>query len=95
MQSTAQHPHIPTLSEQARAIYEQKLQAKLESNHLGEAVATHVDTGDYAVAQTHSQAARKLLAKHKPDGRIVTFTIGPPTDADLRLAHRLLVGQDR
>jgi hypothetical protein len=95
MQSAELHAHISTLSEKAREIYEQKLRNKLESNHTGEAVAIHVDSGDYAVGKTHSEAAHKLLAGHKPDGRIVTFTIGPPTDADMRLAHRMLSDQAR
>jgi hypothetical protein len=58
-------------------------------------VAVHVDTGDYAVAESHSAAARALLARHEPDGRIVTLTIGPPTDADLRLAARMTAGRKR
>jgi len=59
------------------------------------AVAIHVDTGDYAVGENHSDAARALLARHEPDGRIVTLTIGPPTDADLRLAARMTAGRKR
>jgi hypothetical protein len=56
-------------------------------------VAIHVDSGDYAVAATHSQAARALLARHPADGRTVTLTIGPPTDIDLRLTARMLAGR--
>ena len=95
MQTRTQDSPLSPLAEQGRAIYEARLKSLLEPEHSGEAVAVHVDTGDYAVAKSHSDAARALLARHEPDGRIVTLTIGPPTDADLRLAARLTAGRKR
>ena len=67
----------------------EQMKAGLELDHLGEAVAIHVDTGDYALGKTHSLAARELLKRHAVDGRIATFTIGPPTDSDLLIAGRI------
>ena len=73
--------HKPSsLAEQVRAIYESRLKAILEPEHTGEAVAIHIDTEDYALGKSHSEAVHALLARHQPDGRIVTHTIGPPTD---------------
>ena len=84
---------LSPLGRKGLEIYQTRLQADLEPGHNGEAVAIHVDTGDYAVADTHSHAARALLSRHERDGRIVTFTIGPPTDSDLRLAARIVAGR--
>jgi hypothetical protein len=95
LQTRTQDSPLSPLAEQGRAIYEESLKPLLEPGHSGKAVAVHVDTGDYAVAENHSDAARALLARHKPDGRIVTLTIGPPTDADLRLAARMTAGRKR
>jgi hypothetical protein len=86
---------LSTLAEQGRTVYEGRLKSLLESAQSGKAVAIHVDTGDHAIAGSHSEAARSLLARHAPDGRIVTLTIGPPTDADLRLAARMTAGRKR
>lgn len=85
--------NLSPLGEQARNIYETRLRTLLERDHLGQAVAIHVDSGDYAVASSHNEAARLLLARHERDGRIVTLTIGPPTDTDLRLAARMAANQ--
>ena len=86
---------LSPLAQQGRAIYEGRLKSHLEPGQSGKAVAIHVDTGDYAVGENHSDAVRALLARHEPDGRIVTLTIGPPTDADLRLAARMTAGRKR
>jgi hypothetical protein len=95
LQTQAQDSSLSPLAEQGRAIYEATLKPLLEPEHCGEAVAVHVDTGDYALGKSHSDAARALLARHQPDGRIVTLTIGPPTDGDLRMAARLTAGRKR
>jgi hypothetical protein len=86
---------LSPLAKQGQAIYEERLKPLLEPGYIGRAVAIHVDTGDYAVGESHRDAARALLARHEPDGRIVTLTIGPPTDADLRLAARMTAGRKR
>ena len=93
MQIGSDNHALSPLAEQGRAIYESRLKALLELEHSGEAVAIHVDTEDYVLGKSHSEAAHALLARHQPDGRIVTLTIGPPTDQDLRLATRITAGQ--
>jgi hypothetical protein len=95
MPTKTQTVPLSPLAEQAKVIYEQKLKAKLELEHSGKAVAVHVDTEDYAIGDSHREAARSLLSRHAPDGRIVTLTIGPPTEADLQLAARIAAGQKR
>jgi hypothetical protein len=85
VQTTSEPTSLSPLAEQARALYDTRLKTVLEPQYLGQAVAIRPDTGNYAVGPTHSKAAAALLARHQPDGRIVTLTIGPPTDADLRL----------
>jgi hypothetical protein len=95
MQTSAQQSQLSPLAEQGRAIYEGRLKAILEPEHDGEAVAIHVDTGDYALGNNHSDAVRALLSRHESDGRIVTLTIGSPTDADHRLITRMAAGRKR
>lgn len=73
------------VAEKGLAIYANRLKALLEPDHIGKAVAIHVDTGDYALGRSHTDALQGLLTRHEPDGRIAMLTIGPPTDADLRL----------
>jgi hypothetical protein len=90
---TMEDPTLSPLAQKGCELYESRLRALLEPGHSGKAVAIHVATGDYEVARTHSQAARALLERHPPDGGIVTLTIGPPTEADLRLATRVVAGQ--
>ena len=77
------------------AIYQESLKSLLEPEHNGEAVAIHVDTGEYAVARNHTLALRALLERFEPDGKVVTLTIGPPTAADFDMAYRMLAGQKR
>ena len=79
---------LSPLAEQGRTIYKEQLKAILEPGHNGEVVAIHVDSGDYVIGNNHRDAAHTLAERHEADGRIVTLTIGLPTDADLRLATR-------
>ena len=80
---------------QARELYDRKLRALLEPEHAGESLAVHVDSGDYAVGSTRRAAADALMKRREADGRIVTMTIGPPTDADLRFASRIIAARKR
>jgi len=88
-------PTLSVLAQDALSLYETQLKTALEPRHSGQAVAVHVDSADYEVAPTHREAVRALLARHAPDGRIVTLTIGPPTDGDLRLAARMVTSPKR
>lgn len=95
MEATAQGTELSPVAQQALNLYETELRSLLEPEFSGQAVAIHVDTRDYEVAATHSAAARALLARRPADGRIVTLTIGPPSDADLRLTSRMQAGLNR
>jgi hypothetical protein len=95
MQTRTQESLLSPLAEQGRAIYEGRLKSILEPDHEGEAVAIHVDSGDYAIGRSHHDAAHALLSRHEPDGRIVTLTIGAPTDSDVRLITRVAMGRKR
>ena len=74
----------------ALAIYDAKLKAVLEPEHVGETVAIHLDTEDYAVAR-NSPLARAALRKRHPHGMIATINIG--LDPGSPLAMRLLASQ--
>ena len=95
MPTQIQEDHLSPLAEQGRTIYQEKLKAALEPLHDGEAVAIHVDSGDYVIGNSHSAAAHLLMKRHEVDGRVVTLTIGSPTDGDLRLATRVAPGRKR
>jgi hypothetical protein len=88
---------LDDLSRRAHAIYDRDLRVLLEPEHNGELVAIHVDTGDYAVANTSSRARVALRNRH-PLGMIVTTKIGPPSDDPLAyriLASRILSGKQK
>lgn len=97
MQTQLPYKSLSPLAELGQKIYSETLKSVLEPAHDGEAVAIHVDSGDYAVADNHSAAARALLKRRqeKSDGRIVTLTIGTPTDSDIRLATTIAAGRKR
>jgi hypothetical protein len=85
------------LSEVARlglARYDAELRSQLEPAQNGRAIALHVDTGKYVVADTLSEARREMLRLYPdPQGRILSRIIGPEmTDT---LPHRLLSGGKR
>ena len=85
---------LPDLVQKGIALYEAKFKRDMEDNgHIGEAIALHVDTEDFALGETHTEARRKLGQRYVPDGRIVSLTIGPPTEADVDMAQRFLRNQ--
>jgi len=83
------------LSEVARrglAIYNEKLKDQLEPQQNGRAIALHVDTGEYVVADTLSEARREMYRRYPhPNGRILSRTIGPSTDD--ALLNRIVSGR--
>jgi hypothetical protein len=81
------------LANRALELYENKLRTVLEPQHNGEAVAIHVDTGDYALGRNHMAAVGNLRTRRARDGRIVVLTIGPPTDADRQFIARTSLGK--
>ena len=77
------------LSRRAHAFYAERLQSLLEPAHNGEFVAIHLDSEDYALGSTSSQA-RFALRERESEGMIVTSKIGVVDDA---LAYRILASQ--
>jgi hypothetical protein len=60
-------------------IYNQRLKAILEPDHLGKVVAIQPDSAEYEVAN-NSPTARKALRERCPRGSIVTLRIGVVDD---------------
>lgn len=88
-----QPQHDPTLQDQygqpiddvtqrGLAIYRDRLQAVLEPEHADEVVAIHLDSGDYAVADSSPEALRAMRRVH-PSGLLFLYTIGPASDVGL------------
>lgn len=76
--------------ERGQAIYNETLQPILEPEHNGQAVAIHVDSGDYAIARNGTRA-RHLLRERHPEGLTYSQYIGPLSDAEINLANHLQV----
>ncbi len=77
---------LTDVTERGLAIYESRLKALLEPDHLGEVVAIHVDSGEYTVA-TSSPDALRAMRRLQPSGLLFLYTIGP--SEDLGLARRM------
>ena len=88
---------VPTdqLSEAARlglAYYDEKLKDILEPEQHGRAIALHVDTKEYVIADTLAEARREMRKRYpNPAGRILSRTIGPETNE--ALLQRILAGR--
>lgn len=61
----------------AKAIYEQSIRSKVESEHHGHFVAVDIDTGQYEVSPCTVTASLKLTAR-LPRARIFNMRIGYP-----------------
>jgi hypothetical protein len=79
---------MTTIEERGQAIYDEHLKRVLEPEHLGDAVAIHLPSGDYAVHRNWAMAMRQIRRQH-PEGEVYTLFIGPPTPAEIALATRL------
>jgi hypothetical protein len=79
---------LDDMEQRGAEIYERQLKAALEADALGQMVAIHPESGEYAVARREEDAVNDLRAR-RPKGLLVLRRIGPPTSGDLRLAARL------
>jgi hypothetical protein len=86
---------LADFEKKAVVLYETELKERLLESHLGKAVAIHPDSGDLAIGETHREAGLALLKRHAQDGRIVTLTIGPPTEKDIQLHSRFVLAELR
>jgi len=55
---------VDTIAKKGRKIYEERLKAKLEKDFKGKIVAIEVETGDYFLGDTVSNALEKAEAKY-------------------------------
>lgn len=58
-----------------KEIYERDIRPRVEFDHRGEVVAIDVDSGDYAIGDTASTAAKRLRAQ-RPDAGIWLMRVG-------------------
>jgi hypothetical protein len=71
----------------------QQLLSQLEPIQNGWAIAIHVDTGEYAIADTLPDARREMYERYpQPKGRILSRIIGPET-SETSLLRALATGQ--
>jgi len=78
---------LDEVTQRGSLLYENQLRADLERESMGQVVAIHSDSGDYAVAVREEEAVSELRAR-RPDGLLFVRRIGPPTPSDARLAAR-------
>lgn len=81
---------VKTLSRLGRAVYE-RLRPAVEPGNEGKYIALHVDTEEYAIGSTATEARRLLRARREPNGRMHTQKIGD--EPDYSLASVMLTGQ--
>jgi len=79
---------MASIEERGQAIYDERLKAILEPAHNGQAVAIHLNSGDYAIHRNWARAMRELRQQH-PEGEVYALFIGPPTPAEMALAGRI------
>lgn len=70
------------VARRGRALYDEKLKAVLEPEHNGRAVAIHVDSGEYVLADSLPRA-RQEMHERQPEGMIFSRTIGVETNQAL------------
>jgi hypothetical protein len=69
-----------------------RLRETIEPGNEGKFVAIHVDTGEYAIGKSATDASRALRSGRSPDGRMHVQKIG--NEPDWELAHIFLAGSD-
>ena len=65
-------------TERGRAMYD-RLQPQLEPLQDGKAVAIHLNSGEYIIADTLPEARRRMY-RQRPDGMLYSRTIGIERD---------------
>jgi hypothetical protein len=82
---------LEELTERGQALYEAKLKTLLEPQYNGQYVVIHVDTEDYAIANTFTQAHRAMMRRGLSKGRLFGRKIGDEPDNDF--VARFLIGE--
>jgi hypothetical protein len=68
-------PDTEQLVERSERLYEERLKAELEANHLHEFVAIEPESGEYFLGPTLSDAAAACRAAH-PNRRVYVVRVG-------------------
>ena len=79
--TTPTHPTHRTVEETASLgdeIYERDIRPHVEPEHVGEVIAIDVDSGDYALADSASAAAKRLRER-RPDAQVWLMRVGYET----------------
>ena len=79
--TTPSHPTHRTVEETAGLgdeIYERDIRPHVEPEHVGEVIAIDVDSGDYALADSASAAAKRLRER-RPDAQVWLMRVGYET----------------
>ena len=79
--TTPTHPTHTTVEETASLgdeIYERDIRPHVEPEHVGEVIAIDVDSGDYALADSASAAAKRLRER-RPDAQVWLMRVGYET----------------
>ena len=79
--TTPTHPTHRTVEETASlgdGIYERDIRPHVEPEHVGEVIAIDVDSGDYALADSASAAAKRLRER-RPDAQVWLMRVGYET----------------
>lgn len=74
--------------QRGQALYIAQLKSLLEPNYSRSFVAIHVDTGEYAVARSSSEAVRAMRRRYPADGRLYVRRVGD--EPEYGLAARIL-----
>ncbi len=77
MATPARRPREET-ARLGKEIYQRDIRPLVEADHHGKVIAIDVDSGDYAVADTASAAAKRLRAE-RPDAGVWLMRVGYPT----------------
>ena len=66
---------ISNIVDRARAIYEDRIRAAVEPEHLGKYIAIEVGSADYAVGDDYLDLSKTLHARH-PKASVAILRIG-------------------
>jgi hypothetical protein len=62
-------------SEEAQALYEREIKAKVEPEHIGKIIAIDVESGDHELGDTVLTATKPLRSR-RPNGRFFALRVG-------------------
>lgn len=70
------------IAARGQTLYDTLLKSVLEGEHSNRYVVIHVDSGDYAVGRTFTEANRIMQTRYPGQGRLFGRKIGPEPDDD-------------